>query len=248
MPTTPPGDTVAEADALMSAGRRLLWAMSGWLGGTVASVMAATVALLIIGGASGDFDTSDLTIGWIVLVQVPLWLGLLGAPALAGRAGLDWRRQLGWSMRAVDVPVGVGVGLALQLVLVPLLYVPIFWLFEDLAPSDVESAARDLTDRVNTPFDVSALVLLTVVMAPLAEEVFFRGLVQGALQDGLGPAVAVPVASVIFAASHLQLVQAPALVLVGVAHGLLMWRTGRLGAALWSHLAFNAVTVVVLLS
>ena len=51
-----------------------------------------------------------------------------------------------------------------------------------------------------------------------------------------------------FGITHFQLVQLPALVLVGVVNGLLVLRTGRLGPALWSHAAFNAVTVAVLVS
>ncbi|MCY4425309.1 MAG: CPBP family intramembrane metalloprotease, partial [Acidimicrobiaceae bacterium] len=79
-------------------------------------------------------------------------------------------------------------------------------------------------------------------------EVFFRGLLQGALQDRLGPVWAVSIASVAFGITHFQVVQLPALVLVGVVNGLLVLRTGRLGPALWSHAAFNAVTVAVLVS
>ena len=132
----------------------------------------------------------------------------------------------------------------LQLVLVPLLYVPIFWVFGDL---DVEEAARSLVGRADGPVDVVALVVITVIGAPIVEELFFRGLVQGALRDRYGAAVALTATSVIFAATHLQLVQFPALVLVGVVHGALVLRTGRLGPAIWSHIAFNSVTVIALL-
>ena len=180
----------------------------------------------------------------LVALQVPLWLGLLGTPLLARRYGLDWRSHLGWRMRAVDLPVGAIVGLALQLVVVPLLYWPIFQIFGDL---DVEGPARELTALAETPLEVVLLVVMTVMMAPLTEEVFFRGLLQGALRDRLGPVWAVAIASVAFGITHFQLVQFPALVVVGVVNGLLVLRTGRLAPALWSHAAFNSVTVAVLL-
>ena len=236
--------------SLMPASTRLTWAAVGWAAGFVASFGATIVAVVALsatgdGAASGGDLLESLSIVGLVLLQVPLWLGLLGTPLLARRHGLDWGRQLGWRMRAIDVPVGVGIGLATQFVAVPLLYWPIFRLFGDL---DVEEPARELTALAETPTEVILLVVMTVVLAPVTEEVFFRGLLQGALRDRIGPVWAVAIASVAFGITHFQLEQFPALVLVGVVNGLLVLRTGRLGPALWSHAGFNAVTVAVLLS
>lgn len=192
-----------------------------------------------------EFDDRRIPIGLIALLQIPLWIGLLGAPVMAAREGMAWRSDLRWSMRAVDVPMGIASGLALQLVLVPLLYVPIFWLFGD---QDVEEAARSLVGRADGGFDVMALVLVTVIGAPVVEEIFFRGLLYGALADQHTRSLAIAMSATIFAATHLQFLQFPALLLVGVVHAMLMARTGRIGTAIWSHVAFNGVTVYVLLT
>ena len=226
--------------SMMPASTRLKWAAAGWAAGFVGSVAAWFVAVLLV----GDDVLQGVSLGWLVLLQVPLWIGLMGVPLLARRHGLHWREQLGWQMRPADIGIGLAVGVGLQLVLVPLLYWPIFRLFGDL---DVEGPARDLTEMASGPFDVAALVAMTVVAAPITEEVFFRGLVQGALRDQLGAVWAVAISSAAFAVTHFQDVQIPALVLVGAVHGLLVLRTGRLGPAVWSHISFNAVTVVVLL-
>lgn len=193
-------------------------------------------------------STDDLTMGFTALIQIPMWLGLLGTPVLARRWGLDWAKQMGWRLRSVDIGIGIGIGLALQLVLIPLLYVPIFWIFGGLDSVDVEKPAKEIAETVNNPFDVSVLVLLTIVMAPLVEEVFFRGLLQGLLQERFNAPVAVVGASLAFTFVHFQLIQSPALMLVGVAHGLIFWRTGRIGAAVVSHAVFNSITVGVLLA
>ena len=235
--------------SVMPASTRLTWAAVGWAAGFVASVVATIAAAIVLGGAEVLDPEQNLmeSVGVVglVLLQVPLWLGLLGTPLMARRYGLDWRRQLGWTMRLRDAPVGIGIGLAMQLVAVPLLYWPIFRIFGEL---DVEEPARELTNLAGTPLDVALLVAMTVVMAPVSEEVFFRGLVQGALRDRIGPAWAVAISSMAFAITHFQLQQFPAVLLVGVVHSLLVLRTGRLGSALWSHASFNAVTVAVLLS
>ena len=236
----------------MPVSRRLTWAAAGWAAGFVGSIVTVLVVAVVLAatgsppdGASGEDIFAHVSLGGLVLLQLPLWLGLLGAPLLARRRGLDWKRQMAWRMRLQDLPIGAAVGLGMQLVAVPLLYWPILRIFGDL---DVEEPARELTALAETPFDVALLVLMTVVMAPIAEEVFFRGLLQGALADGLGSFLAVAIGSVAFAVTHFQVVQFPALVLVGVVHGLMVVLTGRLGAALWSHATFNAVTVVALVT
>ena len=227
---------------LMPATTRLKWAVVGWTLGFLGS-LAGLVALVALGGLDSGEASSGLKLGSLVLLQVPLWAGLLGTPLLARSRGLSWREQMGWRMRPVDVPLGIGVGLLLQLVVLPLLYIPILEVFDDL---DVEGPARDLVGMAEAPVEVAALVLMTVVAAPLTEEVFFRGLLQGALRDRFGPVLAVAVASLAFAAVHFQVVQFPALLAIGIVHGVLVLKTGRIGAALWSHTAFNAVTVAVL--
>jgi len=229
---------------MMPATTRLKWAVVGWTLGFLGS-LAGVIAVVALGGVDlgGEESTSEFTLGSLVLLQVPLWIGLLGTPLLARSRGLNWPEQIGWRMRPVDVPLGIAVGLLLQLVVLPLLYIPILEVFDDL---DVEEPARELVGMAEAPLEVAALVLMTVIAAPLTEEVFFRGLLQGALRDRFGPVRAVAVSSLAFAVVHFQVVQFPALLVIGIAHGLLTLTTRRIGAALWSHTAFNAVTVVAL--
>lgn len=229
----------------MLASTRLKWAVIGWTAGFLGSVIGLIAVVGLLGVSPGAEDeSSELTLGVLVLLQVPVWLGLFGTPLLARSRGLRWGEQMGWRMRPVDVPAGIAVGLLLQFVVLPLLYIPILAVFEDL---DVEGPARELTEMAAAPMEVLALVFMTVVAAPVTEEVFFRGLLQGALRDRFGPVRAVAVSSLAFAVVHFQFVQFPALVVIGVVHALLVLATRRLGAALWSHVAFNAATVTVLL-
>ena len=265
----------------MSAADRLKWAAAGWTIGAVTSVLILASVMAGVArdgpGAAADppggadaspalevdavpTETTDLSIGWMFVAQWPLWLGMVGTALLARRHGLQWREQLGWQLRFVDIPIGAAVGIAMQLWAVPLLYAPIFWVsrtldwevlealgFQDLVGEDVELQARELIDKAHTPLAVAVLTVMAVMMAPIAEEVFFRGLLQGALQDRFSPMAAVGGTSLIFALIHFQPLQFPALLMVGAVHGLMLKYSKRLGASLCSHIAFNAVTVVMLL-
>jgi membrane protease YdiL (CAAX protease family) len=53
---------------------------------------------------------------------------------------------------------------------------------------------------------------------------------------------------VLFAATHFQLLQLPALALAGALFGVLAHRAGRLGPAIAAHIVFNMTAVVTLLA
>ena len=186
----------------------------------------------------------------LMAVNIPLWAGFVGVPFLASRLrDLDWRRDLGWGMRGIDVVIGGVVGVVTQLVIVPLVYWP---LTDVIDQQDLEEPARNLIALANTPLDVVALVLMVVVGAPLAEEIVFRGLLFRGIFDMEQPGrpalvVAVVASSAIFAVSHLQLLQFPGLFVIGAVAALGFHRTGRLGTAIWIHVGFNATAVVAVL-
>ncbi|MDG1876559.1 MAG: CPBP family intramembrane metalloprotease [Acidimicrobiales bacterium] len=186
----------------------------------------------------------------LALLNLPLWVGLIGVPLLDRRNGLNWRRDLGWTMRVVDVPLGLVVGVATQFVLIPLY--EIVWLVVER--QDVGQVADDLVAHVDGPVDVIAFVAMTVVMAPLAEEIVYRGLLYRGIRDmeashhSMAVGLAVVASSLVFAISHFQFLQFPGLFLFGVVAAVLFQHTGRLATAIWAHIGFNATTVVLLLS
>lgn len=182
---------------------------------------------------------------WLTaVVQIPLWACLLGVPIVATiTKGNGPVRDLDLRVRAVDVPVGLAVGVAAQLVLVPLIYVPIFWVFGD---QDISGAARQLTDRATDPFGVVMLFLIVGIGAPIAEEIFFRGLTQHALLRRWGAWVALFGTAAFFALTHFQVLQFPALFAFGLILGAMVFVTGRLGTSIWAHLGFNLVAAATL--
>lgn len=259
-----------QTGAVMSPWRRIAWFFVGFLGGTVLAAIVAGVVLAAsdfevdvsaaIGSDAGrtamqiadelPLDDHRIPLGLAAVLQVPLWAGMLGAPLLARHQGLRWRRDLGLRMRWSDVPIGLGVGVVLQLVVVPLLYVPIFEIFGD---QDLGEVARQVLGSVDGWFDVVAAIVMVGIGAPVVEEIFFRGLLHRALADQFSPArsagavAAVVLSSLVFAAAHFQLLQFPALFVVGVVTATFAQLTDRIGGAIWTHIGFNGTTLVVLL-
>lgn len=227
------------------------WGMADVLVAFVVAQLASLVGFSAYAAATGvpvdELSTDALAIGEVALLQIPLWLGLLGVPLLATRIrGNGPVRDLGWRFAPRDAPVGVALGVACQFVLVPLVTLPVL-LLSDTDQDALEAPARELTDKA-TGAGVLVLVLVVVVAAPLAEEVFFRGLLQRTLVRSMPVWPAMIVTSVAFGASHFQPLQFPALAAFGLVLSYVAHRTGRLGLNTWAHVGFNATTVVLLLS
>ncbi len=95
-----------------------------------------------------------------------------------------------------------------------------------------------------------AVLVSTVLLAPVAEELLYRGLLQSLVRQYTGrPWAAILTASAFFAASHYpQYQDMPALFILSVALGYNYARTGRLVAPMVLHGAFNAVMIWVRLA
>ncbi|MGV3758388.1 MAG: CPBP family intramembrane glutamic endopeptidase [Actinomycetota bacterium] len=242
---------MTEAPTAPAPARTPTWGLGDVLLGFSFGLLGAQVAIAAILAATDRTvdEVDELPLSLVALSQVGLWLGLFGVPWVVTRLkGSGLVGDLGLRFEGRDVWRGGSIGAALQIVALPLLYWPLLELL-DKVPSDLEGPAREMTDRADGALGVLLLVLIVGVGAPVVEEVFYRGLFQRALlKRGLPPAAAIGINAVVFGLSHGQLLQLPALVLFGVAAGILAHRSGRLGPAITAHVAFNMVTVVALLA
>ncbi len=267
LPPPPPAPARAEVIGHVQGDTRRWGLGEVWVG-----LLAAHVAVLIV--ISVVLDATE----YAEPEELPMWLfGLVGAPLhltlavvaidAARRLGRGVVRDLKLRFEAVDVGSGLAIGVLAQLLLVPAVTYPVLWLF-DRDVEEVSEVAQDLADRATTTPGVISLVITTCLLAPVVEELFFRGLTFEAfkkrrnlpwLEALPGPVrpdtssprwnltVAVLMSSVLFGAVHGSLILFPALFCVGVLLAVLAQRSGRLGLPIWAHTGFNATTVAALL-
>ena len=216
------------------------WGMGDAVVGFVAAQVTSTVVVVVLLAATGR---DELSTSWLVVPQLFMWASLLGAPLVAtstkGRRSL--RDDFGLDIRWADARWAMA-GVACQLVVLPTMYAVIEWMVGDL---DVGAPARDLAEDVSGVAFVVFALLVTFV-APMIEEIFYRGLVLRAAARRWTDGFAIALSSVWFGSSHFQLVQLPALITAGLVFALAAARSGRLGPAIAAHAGFNAVTVVAL--
>ncbi|HYA32436.1 MAG TPA: type II CAAX endopeptidase family protein [Candidatus Bathyarchaeia archaeon] len=86
------------------------------------------------------------------------------------------------------------------------------------------------------------LVLLSgVIIAPIAEEIVFRGYLYKAFRDRFRPSYAIVMSAALFSAIHLELLAAVPLFVIGVVLAYVYEKTGNLMAPITLHVLNNAV-------
>lgn len=219
-------------------------ALTAWLGAFV----GANVAVAIIVSATGYLNVPVRTWPlWLTTVTLlPLWVAMFIAVIAVSRLRGTGRprRDFGLSVRPIDAAIGFPTGVLLQMVFVPLLYIPVQWIF---GKHDIDKAAKDLTNTA-TGAGLVLLAVLVIVGAPFFEELFFRGLLMRSFQARVNDGVALVVSATLFGVAHFQLLQLPGLILFGLVAGYLAQRTGRLGASMFAHAGFNAYTIIYLVA
>lgn len=189
-------------------------------------------------------DLTERPLWALPALSIGLWVGYLAGPWLVNRlSGSGPMLDFDLRVDRNQFLVAAALGVAVQLLVLPVLY----WFIGFLTTEDPGDTARTLVDRADDPLGVALLVVSVVVMAPLAEEWFYRGMLLSALTRRMGPIAGAVASSVVFAVIHLEPILFPGLFVFALVLAWLTIRTGRVGVAMVAHLAFNATTVVQLL-
>jgi membrane protease YdiL (CAAX protease family) len=149
--------------------------------------------------------------------------------------------------------VGFGLGALLYLVIGVVVAVPLLWLFRrvfgaDVTPPEQIPGGLSINAKILTAF-------LALVLAPITEELFYRGIFYRSLRDRHGVVVGALVSGLLFGASHV--VDAPwrdvvflqtLMVFTGVGLALIYERRANLVADIAAHVAFNVIGIVIIFS
>jgi membrane protease YdiL (CAAX protease family) len=201
------------------------------------------------------FLLTSVLIGWAVLGDMPVVAGLILALAVptvlaAGTAVLitvlrgngprtDLRLQWSWSDVGLGVAFGFG-GLALT--------VPASLVYVAIVGPDAGSAVGDVFGSVRTGPLLAAVVLVIVVfLAPLCEEIVYRGLLWGGIERLANRWVAFGVTTLLFAMAHFEFTRTPLLLVVAIPIAVARLYTGRLLPSIVAHQVNNLLPGVVLM-
>jgi membrane protease YdiL (CAAX protease family) len=182
----------------------------------------------------------SLTPGVLVLSIVALDLSLLGVVyyRIIRPGVLTWE-QLGLtSIRLADrIRIGIFGGVAVVAVSAVIEQV--------LNALGVSQTQVEMFGEVKTATlsQFVGVLLAVAVVAPICEEIFFRGYVFTAIQRTRGLPLAFASSSVLFAVSHLNLQAFLPILVIGIGLCFLYWRTTSLVPSIVAHMLNNAVAL-----
>lgn len=209
------------------------------VGGIVGAVLLGSAA----GSAADDSTVTLLQLGGQFLGYLVTFL------LIRQRKG---NPEVGFAAHGRDVLYALA-GFALQIVFALVLNP----LAKILLPDGNPQMLSDMISGSDSMAFLVPLVLITVLAAPIIEELMFRGVLMRAL-DARGERFALIVSSLVFSARHLlgldanqfwasALLVLPPLFVLGLILGRVTQRTGRLGPAIFIHSGWNLLAALVLL-
>ncbi len=189
---------------------------------------------------------------WYLLAsQLALWVGFVGAVVVASRLhgtgslsadyGLSWPRLKDWWLGFV----GGWVGRIFPLIALVAIIVSGSGFG---TPNAASPKILGITPSGTAGWVI--LIVLPVIGAPLVEELFFRGLLQGAFTRRIGAIPALFVTAIIFSFAHIlnEGILAPIVLFpMALVLGYLRHKTGRLAAGMVAHAFFNASLLLLFL-
>jgi len=88
-------------------------------------------------------------------------------------------------------------------------------------------------------------IISIAIMAPLVEELLFRGAIQGhLLRKGMKPVYAILIASAVFGIVHMNPIQIPFAFAIGMIFGWLYYRTGSVVPGMIGHFINNSIACI----
>jgi membrane protease YdiL (CAAX protease family) len=181
----------------------------------------------------------------VITLVVPTVLAALAAIMITHWRGngpiVDLRLKFGWR----DVGIGVACGVTGVIVTIPAGMLWAVWVGEERAYSAVGKVFDGI--RLN-PWLAVLVFLIIWLLAPLCEEIIYRGVLWGAMERrSWNRWIILAIATVVFALAHGELLRTPLLLVVGLPMGVARMLSGRLPAAVIAHQINNFLPALVLM-
>lgn len=233
-----------------AGGRRSGWLMLAvFIAAELTFVLVSVIVGLAIGVGEGDQEMVPRG-GLVAAVVVPTALAALvaagGAAVLGnGPRAQRVRRELELRLRWRDLATGLVIGAAGLPLTILAAYVWAQW----VGPEQANSAVGQIFQGQQLgPALAVALFFVVWLVAPVCEEVLYRGALWRAFQHWRWNRwVVAGVTTVVFAFAHFELLRAPLLLVVTIPIALARVVTGNLLASIVAHQVNNFIPAIVLM-
>lgn len=184
---------------------------------------------------------TDTLVGTIVPTVLAAGVAILATVLRGNGPVIDLRLTVRWADLKTGFKIGAG-GVVLTIV------AALVWT-RLVGATDASSAINTVLDGGRMPLTPAIVTFLYVwLVAPVCEEIIFRGLLWGAIQRlDWGRWAAFGLTTAIFAASHLEPIRTTLLLVIAIPIGFARLVTGRLPASIIAHQMNNFLPALTML-
>lgn len=208
---------------------------------------AGSLAMSIVLLAAGTDISDPIPFSLVFAAQalssllVVWWLSRSrGTGSLANDVGLVIRGRDWWG-----VPAGMALQIGIAILTLPL----IFLIWGDDPPSQ---GVTEITETAATTLEQIFVVISVAVLAPIVEEVIYRGMLLSTLRQRFRPWAAIVISALVFSLIHAVLdvnaiAAVPGLFILGIVLGWVALRRHNLSLAIALHSGINLLAAISLL-
>lgn len=237
VPTPPSGFVLLGHEPRMPAPRWGIGAALGLLGFWFLSSIGLALAVYATGPSPSSILIS-------LTAVVPTALTSIAAVFMARRRGNGAASDFGLRFSWTEVGIGIGVGGSLLFV-IGLMAVIAMTVMGDEIPVAAQAVFEELR---SSPLAEIIFFMGMLIVAPIGEEILFRGVLYGAIERAWSARWAMLISSVAFAAAHLEPERLIILLPLGLALGELRLRRRNLVTTISAHFVINCVAALGLLA
>ncbi len=206
----------------------------------------SSLAITIVEDAPEELSQGEIVTGLVFTIVLDLVLIGLAAGLSLWRYHLRWEalgfrpfnRSLWW------LPIVAAAGAHIGLIVYAVVLIAV--------GADAAAPEQDIEELFDSRAVLPLAGVVTVLMAPLAEEIFFRGFLFAGLLRPFGFGGAMLASGLLFGAFHITGPETVGLIVpfgaIGVLLAWIYYRTGSLWPSIATHFIFNLVSFAVLAS
>lgn len=201
--------------------------------------LLASLGLAVLFSGNETASVAVVVVGVAIPTLLAAGLAIVITNLRGNGPRIDLRLQWSWRSAGLGVLFGIG-GLFLT--------IPASLLWLSIVGQDANSAAGEVFgDLRSTWVWAIAVFVVVAVVAPICEEIVYRGLLWGAIEQRWGRWVALVGTTLVFAVAHLEWTRAPLLLVIAIPIGLARLYGGNLTASILAHQVTNLLPGLVLM-
>ena len=157
---------------------------------------------------------------------------------------ISFARAFGLSFENLRPSLNTGIFVTAIIIITTTFISMVFYFFTGIEP---RNPYIEMTEQ-----KLKWLTILAIFLAPIVEEIFFRGFMQPAISKLTGPFLGIIITALIFGASHTQYIDYSAAIFsvtaIGLILGITKYYTGSVMPGIFAHLFNNVLAILYIVT